>query len=143
MDFTPSSGAELQTEYFVPLDRGMEALLAVQRLGAAIAPHLHISEIRTVAADHLWMSMACERDSLAIHFTWQPHGEAVQRLLPQIEASLAPFRARPHWGKLFRMPRKRLQEIYPRFHDFVALAKHCDPEGKFRNAYLDRYLLGD
>ncbi len=143
MDFTPSSGAELQTEYFVPLHRGMEALLAVQRLGAAISPHLQISEIRTVAADNLWMSMACERDSLAIHFTWQPHGEAVQRLLPQIEASLAPFKARPHWGKLFSMPRERLQELYPRFHDFVALAKHCDPEGKFRNAYLDRYLLGD
>jgi xylitol oxidase len=143
MDFTPSSGAELQTEYLAPIERGMEALLAVQRLGASISPHLQISEIRTVAADDLWMSMAYERDSLAIHFTWQPHGEAVQRLLPRIEESLAPFGARPHWGKLFSMPRTRLREIYPRFNDFVALVKHCDPERKFRNAFLDRYLLKD
>ena len=143
MDFTPSSGAELQTEYLVPVEQGMEALLAVQRLGASISPHLQISEIRTIAADDLWMSMAYERDSLAIHFTWQPHGEAVQRLLPLIEESLAPFGARPHWGKLFSMPRTRVGEIYPRFNDFVALVKHCDPEGKFRNAYLDRYLLED
>jgi len=143
MDFVPSSGAELQTEYLVPRERGMEALLAVERLSEEISPHLRISEIRTVAADELWMSMAYRQDSLAIHFTWQPHGEAVQRLLPQIEASLAPLGARPHWGKLFSAPRNSLTELYPRFKDFLALVRECDPEGKFRNAYIERYLLGE
>src|SRR6201998_1544369 len=88
MNFTPSSGRELQTEYFVPRERGYEAILAVEKLRDQITPHLFVTELRTVAADNLWMSTAYQRDSLTIHFTWKPEWGAVKQVLPQIEAQL-------------------------------------------------------
>src|SRR3954462_2600809 len=56
MGFTPSSGKELQSEYFVPRRHAVEAILAVERLRHQVGPHLLISEIRSIAADKLWMS---------------------------------------------------------------------------------------
>jgi alditol oxidase len=136
MNFTPSSGRELQTEYFVPLDRGYEAIRAVETLRDRITPHLFVTELRTIAADDLWMSMAHERRSLAIHFTWKPEWEAVRQILPEIEARLAPFGPRPHWAKLFTIPGPELERQYPRLADFRDLAGRYDPEGKFRNEFL-------
>jgi xylitol oxidase len=140
MNFTPSSGRELQTEYFVPLDRGYEAILAVEKLRDMITPHLYITELRTIAADQLWMSMAYQRASLAIHFTWKPEWPEVSKILPQIEKQLEPFAARPHWAKLFTVPPATLQARYARLGDFEALVKHHDPDGKFRNEFLSRNL---
>ncbi|HXR38668.1 MAG TPA: FAD-binding protein [Terracidiphilus sp.] len=140
MNFTPSSGRELQTEYFVPRDRGYEAILAVEKLRDQITPHLFITELRTIAADNLWMSMAYQRPSLAIHFTWKPEWPEVSKILPLIEKQLEPFDARPHWGKLFTVPPARLQAQYARLSDFKALLKHHDPEGKFRNEFLNKNL---
>jgi len=140
MNFTPSSGAELQTEYFVPREHGYEAILAVEPLRDRITPHLLITEFRTVAADKLWMSMAYQRDAMTIHFTWKPEWDAVKQILPLIEAKLKPFGGRPHWAKLFTTPPVELEQLYPRFADFRALAKHYDPDGKFRNDFLNRNL---
>ncbi len=135
LDFTPSNGDELQTEYIVPRRHALDAIQAVRSLSDRIAPLLHISELRTMAADSLWLSGAYETDAVGIHFTWKKDPEAVLALLPVIEEALAPFEARPHWGKLFHSVRK---ELYPRLPDFVALAEEFDPEGKFRNDYLKR-----
>jgi xylitol oxidase len=140
MNFTPSSGRELQTEYFVPLDRGYEAILAVEKLRDQITPHLFITELRTIAADQLWMSMAYQRASLAIHFTWKPEWPQVSKILPLIEKQLEPFAPRPHWAKLFTIPPEQLQARYARLADFQALVKHNDPEAKFRNEFLSRNL---
>ena len=140
MDFTPSSGAELQSEYFVPLAAAYDAIRAVEELRDRITPRLFITELRTVAADDLWLSMAYARDSLAIHFTWRPEPEAVLSLLPLIEAQLASFAARPHWGKLFTTPSATLQHLYPRFGAFRELALKLDPNGCFRNNYLAALL---
>lgn len=140
MGFTPSAGKELQTEYFVARTDAVAAMRALQALSDRIAPLLLISEVRTIKADDLWMSMAYQRDSVAFHFTWKQEEEAVRALLPAIEAALAPFGARPHWGKVFTLEAATLRERYPRFDEFVALARQYDPEGKFRNAYLDRAL---
>jgi alditol oxidase len=142
MNFTPSSGAELQTEYFVPRDRAYQAILAVEQLRDHITPHLFITELRTIAADNLWMSMAYQRDSMAIHFTWKPEWNDVQKILPLIEAKLKPFDARPHWAKVFTTPHSQLQHLYPKFADFQALVKQYDPDGKFRNDYLNKNLYG-
>jgi xylitol oxidase len=139
-DYTPSSGAELQTEYFVPLDRAYEAILAIEELRDSITPLLFVSEMRTIAADDLWMSMAYGQDSLAFHFTWKQQLPAVLGLLPHLEAKLAPFAARPHWSKLFTLPGEQLRRLYPRFHDFQALVARFDPKGRFRNEYLREVL---
>ena len=140
MNFTPSSGRELQTEYLVPRQRGYEAILAVEKLRDQITPHLFITELRTIAADDLWMSTAYKRDSLAIHFTWKPEWPEVSKILPQIEKELEPFAPRPHWAKLFTLPPARLQAQYARLGEFQALVKQFDPQAKFRNEFLERNL---
>ncbi len=142
MNFTPSSGAEIQTEFFVPRSRGYEAILAVESLRDQITPHLFITEIRTIAADNLWMSPAWKQDSMAIHFTWKPETPEVLQVLPLIEAKLAPFDARPHWAKVFTMPSSRIRQVYPNIPRFQALAKKFDPQGKFRNQFMDANILG-
>lgn len=136
LKFTPSSGQELQTEFFVPFDRAYEAVRAVETLRDKITPHLYITELRAIAADDLWMSMAYQRPSLAIHFTWKLETDAVMKIVPQIEAILAPFQARPHWAKVFTLGSAQIAKVYPRIEDFRALAKEFDPKGKFRNAFL-------
>ncbi|MEO7913125.1 MAG: D-arabinono-1,4-lactone oxidase [Roseiflexaceae bacterium] len=142
MDQTPSNGAELQTEYFVPRQHAVAALRAIAELHQQIAPFLMISEIRTIAADTLWMSPCYQQDSVALHFTWQLNWPEVQKLLPLIEARLAPFNARPHWGKLFTMSPAQVQSRYPKLPDFQQLLQFYDPQGKFRNAFLDTYIFG-
>jgi xylitol oxidase len=137
MGFTPSAGKELQSEYFVPRRNAVDAILAVERLRDQVTPHLLISEIRTIAADDLWMSPCYRQPSVTIHFTWKPDWPAVQRLLPVIEKELAPFEPRPHWGKLFTMAPRELQSRYEKLADFRRLAAKYDPERKFRNDFLD------
>ncbi|MCS7461349.1 FAD-binding protein [Paenibacillus doosanensis] len=141
MEFTPSAGEELQSEYFVPRERAYEALCALDRLRERIAPLLYVSEVRTVAKDSLWMSPCCGRDSVGIHFTWKLNTDSVLQLLPFIEEALAPFEARPHWAKLFTMPAARLEALYDKLPDFRELLLQFDPEGKFRNDYLNRYVM--
>ncbi|KQO11623.1 hypothetical protein ASF06_03030 [Agreia sp. Leaf244] len=141
LDRIPSNGDEIQTEYFVPRSQGGDALRAVRALGEKIAPHLIITELRTAAADDLWLSMAYQRDSLIIHFTWKNEPDAVLALLPQIEEALAPFDARPHWGKLNTVDAVTLSRLYPRLPEFRALAAEWDPTGAFRNAALDRLIF--
>jgi xylitol oxidase len=140
MNFTPSSGQELQTEYLVPYEHGFQAVLAVEKLRDRITPHLFITELRTIAADRLWMSTAYQRPSLAIHFTWKPEWPDVKQVLPLIEAQLEPFAPRPHWGKLFTLPPTQLQSRYARLREFEALLKQYDPAGKFRNTFIDTNL---
>jgi xylitol oxidase len=133
---TPSSGQELQTEYLVPYEHGFDAVRAVEKLRDQITPHLFVTELRTIAADSLWMSTAHARPSLAIHFTWKPEWKAVRSLLPKIEEQLKPFAPRPHWGKLFTVPPAELQARYARLKEFKALVSEFDPGGKFRNQFL-------
>ena len=141
MEFTPSSGEELQTEYFVARSDGYRAVRAVEKLRDKITPHLFITELRSIAADDMPMSTAHGRESMAIHFTWKPETPAVLKVLPEIEAALAPFGARPHWGKVFTMAPDVLRKQYAGLDAFRALAQSFDPAGKFRNAYLDRNIF--
>jgi xylitol oxidase len=138
--FTPSRGDELQTEYFVPRRHGAAACEALRPLADRISPLLQVTELRTVAADDLWLSPASAGDVLAVHFTWLPDEPAVRALLPEIEAALRPFGARPHWGKLFTTGAEELEQLYPRMADFRALVRRYDPRGAFRNDYLDRTI---
>lgn len=142
MDFTPSSGEELQSEYFVPRQHVFAALQAIHAMQEQIAPLLQISEVRTIAADNLWMSPCYGRASAGIHFTWKQDWEKVQNVLPRIEEALAPFDARPHWAKLFTMSPAHLQSLYEKLPDFRQLLQEYDPQGKFHNGFLNQYIFG-
>ncbi len=143
MGFTPSAGKELQSEYFVPREHAVEAILAVEQLRDQISPHLMISEIRAIAADDLLMSPCYQQPCITLHFTWKQDWPAVRNVLPMIERELAPFKARPHWGKLFTMSPAQLRLIYAeRMTKFIELAKKFDPQGKLRNDFLNTNIFG-
>jgi xylitol oxidase len=141
LEHTPSSGDELQSEYIVPRTHGRSALLAISKLAPRIAPLLYVSEIRTVAADDLWMSPCNGQPCVCIHFTLKPMWDEVRELLPVIEDALSPFEARPHWGKLFTMGGRRLRTLYPRMPEFQSLIERFDPERKLINPFLERVLF--
>ncbi|HSL29133.1 MAG TPA: FAD-binding protein [Anaerolineales bacterium] len=142
MDFTPSVGEELQSEYILPRQHAFEAFQAIDQIRAQVAPLLQISEVRTIAADTLWMSPCYRQDCVAIHFTWRQDWQGVSRVLPRLEEQLEPFEVRPHWGKLFTMSPARLQSLYEKMPDFRRLVEEYDPQGKFRNEFLDQYIFG-
>ncbi|TPX03581.1 FAD-binding protein, partial [Schumannella luteola] len=136
LEFTPSNGAELQSEYLVPRANARAALGAVHELATDIAPLLQVTEIREVAADELWLSGAFGHDAVALHFTWHPRQREVDALLPRIEDRLLPLGARPHWGKRFTAGATALAALYPRLDDFRELAHRHDPRGVFVNDFL-------
>jgi len=138
IESVPSNGDEIQSEYFVDRRHGAAALTAVRQLAPLVAPLLLVSELRATAPDDLWLSGSYQRETLAIHFTWRNQPDRVDAALPQVEAALAPFDARPHWGKVNHVPAKQLDALYPRLADARALFEELDPEGKFSNDYLER-----
>ncbi|MDH4388062.1 MAG: FAD-binding protein [Fimbriimonas sp.] len=142
LEFTPSAGEELQSEYFVNFEHATAAVDALRALGSELDPLLFVSEIRFIAKDDLPMSPAFGADIVAFHFTWRPLWEQVREVLPKIEALLAPLGARPHFGKLFTMQSDRLAEVYPRLSSLRNYAAELDPEGKFLNEFLTRSVFG-
>jgi xylitol oxidase len=140
LDFTPSSGDELQTEYLVPRRHAAAALDLIASLRDQLAPVLQVSEIRTVAPDDLWLSPSYQRPTVALHFTWIKDPGAVAPVIAAIEERLAPLDARPHWGKVFGTPAATIAGLYERSADFRSLLRHYDPGGKFRNDFIDRYF---
>ncbi len=137
LDFTPSAGRELQSEFLLPRARAAEAIRAIEAVSEVVAPVVQITEVRTIAADELWLSPCYRRDSVALHFTWIDDAKAVAPVLAMVEERLAPLGPRPHWGKLFTAgPAAR----YERLPEFRRLRRDYDPDGKFGNDFLDAYL---
>ena len=141
-EFTPSSGDELQSEYLLPRSFALEALHALDGVRHVVAPVLQVCEVRTVAADEQWLSPAHGRDTVALHFTWIADPAPVLPVVRRVEEVLAPFAARPHWGKVFTVAAADLGALYPRLGDFRALAEVLDPAGKFRNTFVREVLGG-
>jgi xylitol oxidase len=140
--FTPSSGEELQSEFFVSRDDAVTAINAVRDVSASIVPLLLVCELRTIAADTLWLSPHHGRDTLAIHFTWRREPEEVAPIVADIEAALAPFDPRPHWGKVFTADAAAIAPAYARMEDFRELRRRLDPAGTFVNGWLRERVLG-
>ena len=142
-DVVPSSGSELQSEYLLPREHAVPAIQAVHRLHEQLDELSWCSEIRTVAADELWLSPAYHRDLVALHFTWRYDPAAVARFLPTLEQALRPYEPLPHWGKLHTIDPETVRAGYPRLADFTTLARRLDPDGVFRNDFLNRYLFAE
>jgi alditol oxidase len=140
LEFTPSAGRELQSEYLLAREDAPAALEALDGLRDRLAPVTQISEIRTIAADELWLSPSYRRDSVAFHFTWVEDAAAVTPVLAAVEERLAPFAPRPHWGKLFGVAPADLSPRYPAWAGFAALLRRYDPAGKLRNEMIDAYF---
>lgn len=133
LDFMPSSGDELQSEYLLPRQHAAAALIALDTIRDRIAPLLLISEIRSIAADQLWLSPSYGRATVALHFTWINDEDAIRPVVAAMETLLAPYDARPHWGKVFGSATSSIEASYDRWDDFLGLMQSFDPDRKFRN----------
>jgi xylitol oxidase len=143
MGFKPAFGEEIQVEYFVPREHAVAGMKLLRARGDQLAPVLKMSEIRSIAADDLWMSPCYRQACVAFHFSFSQDWPALKRLLPGGEEALAPFHPRPHWGKVFTMAPRTLQVRYEKLPSFRALLNDHDPDGKFRNAFLRRNVFAD
>lgn len=139
-DLVPSAGDELQSEYFVPRAAAPAALAGLRAIADRVAPVLHIAELRTIAADELWLSPTYGRDSVGFHFTWIRDLDRVRPVVGLVESVLLPLDARPHWGKVWTADPATVRRRYPRAEDFVALRRRLDPQEKFANGYLTALL---
>ncbi len=140
-DQTPSLGEELQSEYFIPLEFGSQAIMELEQIADVIAPLLLISELRTIAEDQVALSPVFERTCIAIHFTWKHDALALKLILPEIERILKGFGARPHPGKVFTSSNFLFPGLYPKFDAFTAYRNHLDPKDKFMNRQLQSWGL--
>ena len=140
LEFTPSAGEELQSEYLLRRERAVEAFEALAPIADQIAPVLQVCEIRTIAADEFWLSPSSGRDSVAFHFTWVKDDAAVRPVMAAVEERLTPFDPRPHWGKLFSVEPAAVRAQYPKLADFRDLVERYDPERKFRNSFVEPFL---
>lgn len=138
-DFTPSAGDEIQAEYLLPRSQAVEAIRALRTLHSLITPLLHVTEIRTMRADDLWLSPAYGVDTVGIHFTWH-RDDLIYDVLPAIEEIVMPLGARPHWGKVSRASAEQVRAAFPRWDDFVTLITAVDPEGRCRSPFVTRLL---
>ncbi|GAB3221878.1 alditol oxidase [Glycomyces halotolerans] len=141
-EFTPSAGEELQSEYLIDRAHAGAALEALREVSDVMGPVVQISEVRTVAADELWLSPSFGRDTVGLHFTWVRDYESVEPVMGVVEEALAPFDPRPHWGKLFTIPIPEVRSQYPRMGDFEKLRYRVDPEEKFGNDFCATALGG-
>ncbi len=141
MGFAPSHGAEIQAEFFLPRENAARAVAAMRNHGERLAPFLMISELRTVAADDLWLSPGNRGPYVGVHFTFRRDMAGVQDVLPAVEADLGALGAVPHWGKVTTMSPATIRARTPLVADFRDLVLSFDPAGKFRNAYLQRLLF--
>ncbi|MBV9593093.1 MAG: FAD-binding protein [Actinobacteria bacterium] len=139
LQFTPSVGHEQQSEYLLPREHAAAAVAALARL--ELRPPLLVCEIRTIAADQLWLSPCGGRDTVALHFTWADDDTAVARAVTAVENALIEFDPRPHWGKVFgAVAAEGIRTRYPRSADFRRLVTREDPDRKFGNEFLSRFV---
>jgi hypothetical protein len=136
LDFTPSNGEEVQSEYFVPREHGLATVQALHEVSSGFAHLVQATEIRTVAADNHWMSPCYQRDTVAVHFTWVKDQPRVLEVLPLVEAALAPYGAVPHWAKLTTMAVGDVRAGFPRIGDFRELARSLDLLGIVQDQLL-------
>ncbi len=78
LDFTPSSGDELQTEYLVPRDHAVALLTDLEDCWPRASTRCcTCRRSARCSGDGLWLSGAYGRDTVGIHFTWQRRPEVL------------------------------------------------------------------
>ena len=129
-----------EMEYALPFEEAEEAMRKVVDAANAFGESVSFPiEVRSAAADDVWMSTANGRRSvyIAVHrYHREPHAEYFEA----IERIFWEHGGRPHWGKLHTLDAARLRGLYPHFDDFLAVREEVDPQRRFLNPYLRRVL---
>ena len=130
-----------ELEYYVPAERGREAVEAVQDLMRTVHPdQMYPIEVRWVKQDDGYISPFYKRDTTVISVSGAP-GTNYWPYLRDVDAVLQQFDARAHWGKIHFMTRERLEVLYPELDTFLDVRRSFDPNGVFLNDHT-RALLG-
>jgi FAD/FMN-containing dehydrogenase len=125
-----------ELEYFVALERGPEALGAMRELMLASLPDsVYPLEVRTVGPDDAYLSPNYKTATTVISVSGTP-GTDYWDYLRSVDALLAQFDARVHWGKLHFLTPERLHALYPEAGEFIAVRRELDPDGVFLNDHL-------
>ena len=127
-----------EMEYAVPREHAAEAV----RGARAILERHPVSfpiEFRLVAGDDALLSPAHGRDSayVAVHVF---EGMAYEAPFREVEALMAGWGGRPHWGKHSFLGARELRRRYPAWVAFAAARAELDPAGRFENAWARRIL---
>jgi xylitol oxidase len=136
MEFTPSSGTELQSEFFVEKSHAGSALFALEAISEYISAPLMGSEIRTISKDNFWMSAQYKSDGIGLHFTWKQIPETFEAV-KAIEEVLTAFHYRPHLAKIYSATPSYISSVFPKFKNFQQLITEIDPKNKFGNEMTD------
>jgi alditol oxidase len=142
-DVEPSPRKQIQSEYLIAREQFPEAMALLRRRASEIDAVLHAMEIRTIAADQLWLSPAYQRNSIGLHFTWRHQPAAVNALTRDLESRLTALGARPHWAKILHADARTLARLYPRMDDFRLCVRRLDPEKKFSNDFLEKHVFSE
>jgi FAD/FMN-containing dehydrogenase len=125
-----------ELEYFVPLERGPEALSAMRELMLHSLPDsIYPLEVRTVGPDDAYLSPNYKTATTVISVSGKP-GTDYWDYLRSVDRLLSEFSARVHWGKLHFLTPERLHALYPEADAFIKARRELDPEGRFLNAHL-------
>jgi FAD/FMN-containing dehydrogenase len=125
-----------ELEYFVPVERGKEAVGAMRELMLARLPDsVFPMEVRTTAGDEAYLSSNQGGASAVISVSGVP-GTDYWPYLREVDALLGDFGARVHWGKLHFLTRAQLADRYPESERFIAIRRELDPQGLFLNDHL-------
>lgn len=141
-DIDPDNIPEFhEVEYFVPFERGLEAVAAARDLMRDQHPEqLYPLEVRSVAAEESYLAPAYQRASTVLSVSGAP-GTDYLPYLHDFDALMDTFGARPHWGKIHFLDRARLERIYPALDEFLTVRDELDPRRTFLNAHT-RELFG-
>ena len=130
----------VEMEYGIPLECLPEAVQRVREVTKHLSfPSLFPIEVRVSAADDIALSTGFGRSNgwVAVH---QYVGAPYESYFQQVADIMDSYGGRPHWGKMHYLNAAQLCERYPRWGEFQELRAALDPDGTFRNEYVDRVL---
>ena len=139
---TPRRVRFVESEYAVPRESLLDVLAELRKGVPRLAdPVMFPVEVRVAAADDVWLSTAYGRDSayVAIH---QYVGLPYREYFALFESIVTSVGGRPHWGKMHTRDAAYLNDVYPRFGDFLRVRDETDPSRLFANPYLSQ-VFGD
>jgi L-gulono-1,4-lactone dehydrogenase len=129
-----------EMEYAIPREAAREAIERLQAMIEERGFRVNFPvEVRFVAPDDILLSPSHGRQTcyIAVHLyrgmDYEPYFRAVEDIMRS-------YGGRPHWGKLHFRERDDLRDAYPQWEGFASVRAKLDPEGRFRNPYLDRVL---
>jgi FAD/FMN-containing dehydrogenase len=100
--------------------------------------HTSPFSLRFVAPSKAYASMMYERPTMMIELIMVDGTRGGYRLLDVYEKELADLEIRPHWGQYNTLTRERIEALYPRWADWMAVERELNASGVFDSQFTER-----